>query len=172
MAKCINGCIKEGAKSHGMCSNCLKRGGNPPKRRNSGWQINNDAQKMCSRCKAIFPKEEVKSWTHKARCLDCQAWVKRDLYLKQHYKINIEQYNLMLAKSNNGCTICGKTKEQNRDRFLSVDHDHSCCNQKITCGKCIRGLLCDTCNRAVGLLQDNEENAFAVYEYIKKSKKA
>lgn len=170
MAKCINGCVAEGAKSHGMCSNCIKRGYRPPNRRNIGFQINNKKQKMCSRCKKVFTIDEVKKWTHKNRCLECQSFVKRDLYLKQYYGISTENYNEMLKKSNNGCYICGKTKEENNNRYLSVDHDHSCCPERISCGLCVRGLLCDICNRAVGLLKDNPEAALAVAMYIKNNK--
>lgn len=171
MTKCINGCDREGAKSHGMCGNCVKRGGKPPKRRNTGWLHNNENQRMCSRCKTIFPKEEVDKWTHKGRCRNCQALTKRDLYLQQMYGINTEEYDRLLELSNGGCYICGKTKKQNRDRYLSVDHDHSCCNkERGCCGKCIRGILCDVCNRAVGLLQDNPENAMAVAIYIQNNK--
>lgn len=167
MTKCINGCDREGAKNSGLCSNCIKRGGNPPTRRNTGWLHNNLEQRMCSRCKNIFPKEDVDSWTHKSRCKECQAWVKRDTYLKRYYSIDIEKYEKLLSLSSGGCYICGKTKKQNKNNHLSVDHDHSCCNGPHSCGKCIRGILCDTCNRAVGLLQNDSQNAMAVAIYIK-----
>jgi hypothetical protein len=33
-----------------------------------------------------------------------------------------------------------------------VDHDHACCQKKNrSCGKCIRGLLCHTCNIAASI---------------------
>lgn len=87
------------------------------------------------------------------------------------YGINTEEYDKLLELSNGGCYICGKTKEQNGNRYLSVDHDHSCCNrERGCCGKCVRGILCDVCNRAVGLLQNNPENAMAVAIYIKNNK--
>ncbi len=44
------------------------------------------------------------------------------------------------------CALCpanGKTKH------LSVDHDHQCCPEPPTCGKCTRGLLCGPCNQMV-----------------------
>jgi hypothetical protein len=170
MTKCINGCFAEGAKSHGMCGNCIKRGGKPPQKRQKGKLVNNKEQRMCSRCKNIFKINEVSRWSHPYRCNDCQSWVKRDTYLKRNYGINTKKYEEMLEQSNGGCYICGKTKEQNKERYLSVDHDHSCCKERQSCGKCVRGILCDTCNRAVGLLQDNPENAMAVAMYIKNNK--
>lgn len=170
MTRCINGCFAEGAKSHGMCGNCIKRGGKPPKKRQQGSLVNNKNQKMCSRCKIIFPIEEVNNWSHPNRCKECQAWVKRDTYLKRTYGIDTKKYEQMLEISNGGCYICGKTKDQN-GQHLSVDHDHSCCNKnRGCCGKCVRGILCDTCNRAVGLLQDSPENAMAVARYIQKNR--
>jgi len=40
------------------------------------------------------------------------------------------------------CEMCGTTEGR-----LVVDHDHACCPGKYGCEKCIRGTLCDPCNR-------------------------
>jgi hypothetical protein len=56
----------------------------------------------------------------------------------------------MLKKQNNCCGICKKHISEallTRKSNLCVDHDHKT-------GK-IRGLLCDNCNRGIGLLGDN-----------------
>lgn len=163
---CSNGCALPAANSKGWCTNCNKRGG-PPSKRLLGAAINNSNQRLCSRCKKIFPLEEFNKSNHKNRCIECQFWVKRDGYLKRTYGIDTTTYEKMLEKNNGGCYICGKTQKEN-GKYLAVDHDHLCCNNyKVSCGKCIRGILCDTCNRAVGLLKDNAENAMAVAKYIK-----
>lgn len=165
---CSNGCVLPAANNKGWCANCNKRGG-PPTRRNAGTILNNEAQRVCSRCKKIFPINEFFKSHHKNRCVSCQSWVKRDGYLKRTYGIDTEKYEQMLEKSGGGCYICGKTQEEN-GKYLAVDHDHSCCNDgRKSCGKCIRGILCDICNRAVGLLKDNPENAMAVAQYIKEN---
>lgn len=169
MTKCINGCTREASPKTGLCGNCVKRGGKPPKRRNVGYVYNSEVERYCSRCKRVFPIEEFQNSHHQSRCVECQKWVKRDAYLKQNYGISTEQYEELLCASNGGCYICGKTKDKNGGRYLSVDHDHSCCQNRKSCGKCVRGVLCDTCNRAVGLLQDSPENAMAVALYIKKN---
>lgn len=43
---------------------------------------------------------------------------------------------------------------------LSVDHDHQT-------GK-IRGLLCNNCNRAIGLLKDSSDILYKAAKYIEK----
>jgi hypothetical protein len=62
--------------------------------------------------------------------------------LRVKYLMTLEEFNL---RSINGCELCGDKPE----RTLHVDHDHKCCNVEITCGKCVRGVLCNRCNKAV-----------------------
>jgi hypothetical protein len=65
------------------------------------------------------------------------------LHLKERYKITLEQYNEILNNQKSLCAICGCSQSAK----LHVDHCHSI-------GK-VRGLLCGSCNRALGLMKDN-----------------
>jgi hypothetical protein len=78
------------------------------------------------------------------------------------YKISINQWESILESQNGRCAICNEISER-----LCVDHNHSCCPSQKTCGKCIRGILCDTCNRALGLMKDNPEIFLSAYKYLK-----
>lgn len=60
------------------------------------------------------------------------------------------------------CEVCGTNKE------LHVDHDHSCCPGQSTCGKCVRGLLCRSCNLALGFLHEDPVRIMALAEYAAK----
>lgn len=51
------------------------------------------------------------------------------------------------------CHLCGQRFYFGRgsaDAVFHIDHDHSCCNGGTSCGKCIRGLLCRSCNMSLG----------------------
>lgn len=82
-------------------------------------------------------------WKYPAKarrmCLETQ--------LKRRYGITLERYDELLAAQGGICYLC---EEPPKRRRLAVDHDHRCCPGKITCGRCIRGLLCFGCNSLMG----------------------
>ena len=84
--------------------------------------------------------------------------------IEKQYGITAEQYNNLLDQQNNRCAICGGV---NKNGYaLSIDHDHSCCPGKKSCGKCIRRLLCDRCNWGLGHFRDNPEILRVAAKYI------
>ena len=69
---------------------------------------------------------------------------KREYTLMYKYKVTKEQYEKMIK---NGCNVCGQYTERN----LHIDHDHLCCSgEGATCGKCVRGIVCNRCNQTIG----------------------
>jgi|ERR1035437_5379666 hypothetical protein len=79
--------------------------------------------------------------------------------LKYNYDLTEEQYLQLLNEQNFCCAICGIHQDQLKKK-LGVDHCH------VT-GK-VRGLLCNPCNRALGLLKDKLDNLLAAANYLEK----
>ena len=69
-------------------------------------------------------------------------------YQLRKYDLSLEQFRHMVAEQNNCCKLCGRPPRFGRRR-LSVDH--------IEGTKKVRGLLCDACNRALGLFQHDPD---------------
>jgi len=89
----------------------------------------------------------------------------RNKALIKLYTITIEQYNELLQKQDGKCAICGKHHSEFKVA-LSVDHDHNCCHGRESCGKCIRGLLCASCNRGIGHFSDDSTMLKIAVDYI------
>jgi hypothetical protein len=60
-----------------------------------------------------------------------------------------------------GCGICGES-----NTTLAVDHDHRCCPGKYSCGQCVRGFLCNSCNNGLGRFRDDPELLSAAIAYL------
>jgi hypothetical protein len=82
--------------------------------------------------------------------------------LRRH-NLTPEQYNAMVAEQQGMCLICGADGD---GVVLEVDHDHTCCPGKHSCGKCIRGLPCHTCNLTLGIAQDSIERLSGLVQYL------
>ena len=82
--------------------------------------------------------------------------------IKRLYGISIEEYEAMLEKQGKACYICNSFPTSKK--FLCVDHCH-------TTGK-IRGLLCDPCNKALGLLKEDKARLENMIRYIDEHNKS
>lgn len=82
----------------------------------------------------------------------------RRSHLKRKYNMTLEDYNKLSEQQAGRCKICNKEESSKKNKFLCVDHNHST-------GK-IRGLLCNTCNRALGLFQDDITILYNAFIYL------
>lgn len=117
----------------------------------------NGLHTYCKACARELKKEWHKNNPEVARASS------RAAHLKIYFGLTVVEYDEMLEAQNGGCKIC---KEQIKDRRHSVDHDHSCCPGAKSCGKCIRGLLCGSCNISIGRMRDSPELLRAAADYL------
>lgn len=127
-------------------------------------------RKQCSTCtawldEAEFNREASRSDGLSSYCRECA----RHKTLARKYGISAERYEAMLAEQGGGCAVCGIPEGRADGRALAVDHDHSCCPGKKTCGSCIRGLLCGSCNTGIGLLADTPARLRAAAAYLEQA---
>jgi hypothetical protein len=94
--------------------------------------------------RAIFPLVTVEEMAERRARVPGSMRASR---LRRLYKLEIADYDAMAIAQNGRCAICGQPPIT---RQLAVDHDHTCCPTESTCGKCVRGLLCASCNRQLG----------------------
>ena len=82
----------------------------------------------------------------------------KDTQLRNKYGITLEEYEAMFNAQQGLCAICG---EPQNNKLLSVDHDHDT--------DIVRGLLCDSCNRGIGMFLDNPDYLLAAAAYLIRS---
>ena len=106
-------------------------------------------------------RERVRISRKRAIAKDPDHYKKQDL--KRAYGITLDWYNETLKNQNYCCAICFKHESQNTTRNgkplkLSVDH----CHDTGT----IRGILCNNCNRAIGMLNHNPTILTSAIQYL------
>ena len=68
------------------------------------------------------------------------------------YGLTQKQFDWLLEVQQYACAMGGEPFTESIQIF--VDHDHSCCpGERRSCGKCVRGLLCLSCNTALGQIE-------------------
>ena len=122
-------CFVTNKDKHGACIPC--------KRAAAKIYSQTDAGKLVVRLGKERRKEAYKPRQKK--------WA-RERALKKHYSMTQQDYDLMFAKQNGCCAICGIHQSKVK-KTLSVDHCH---NTGI-----IRGLLCNNCNLGLGKFKDS-----------------
>lgn len=119
-----------------------------------------DGKKDCRKCNKRKPLSDfhtdnrMKSSGYvTSYCKECE----RRYRIEKVYGMPYEQYVTMLKKQNYSCLIC-EQKHDETSVALAVDHNHNT-------GE-VRGLLCRTCNAAIGALGDNVEGLQRAIEYL------
>lgn len=79
----------------------------------------------------------------------------REGHLRRKFGITQGDYERMLAEQGGGCAICGRPPGR---VSLHVDHDHES-------GR-VRGLLCVSCNNALGQLQESHDLLVEAMRYL------
>jgi hypothetical protein len=110
----------------------------------------------------IEHKDQMAKYSEKYRLkyIETYADYARNTKYKQNYGITIEDYNKMFDDQNGLCAICSNPESKGRSKHFHVDHDH------LT-GK-IRGLLCSTCNTALGKFNDDINLINKAIKYLQK----
>jgi len=93
----------------------------------------------CKLAKATVRSQDAEV---RARMNESARWSQ----IKQKYGLDRKGFLALLAKQGGLCGVCRKPLDPAVLRSIHVDHDHACCSTTRTCGKCVRGLLCSTCN--------------------------
>lgn len=130
-----------------------------------------------------FPSSPTKRG-HKKQCRNCWSNYMRDYYNnnpKQYSKhkkyvsknditykksyarhhITKNQFDEMIEKYDGKCYSC-KSKAA-----TCIDHDHRCCPGQFSCGNCVRGILCNWCNSALGHAEDSVDILENLIKYLK-----
>ena len=140
--------------------------------------------KLCKICNIEKPLAEMAKGKHykdgyRNKCKSCDAARMRqyfkdnpDKYQKnkeierkkrpsfQRHHISENEYEKMFAKHDGLCHACTIRPAE------VIDHDHNCCPQARSCGKCVRGLLCQKCNTSLGNLQDDAKQIESLLQYV------
>jgi hypothetical protein len=115
---------------------------------NSGWF----PKKYASKQEWPSNSREVK----KAYYLKHKPKTTADNWKRQIKRVGCspELYEQLLVAQGGVCAICGKGDK----RKLSVDHCHST--------NMVRGLLCNSCNKILGLMSDNPQMLRKMADYL------
>lgn len=124
-----------------------------------------DDQAMTATCAICGPVRTVPNGgPNKVACSVKEAArtrVRRRRRNLRKFDISAEDWDALLAKQQGVCAICllpERVERDNNVRLLCVDHDH------LT--GAIRGLLCSSCNIAIGLLRDEPKYLRAAANYL------
>ncbi len=83
--------------------------------------------------------------------------------MKRTFGIHLIDYQRMFIEQNGVCAICERpetVKRRGKVKWLAVDHNHETGH--------VRGLLCDHCNKAVGLMREDPRSLRRAADYVEK----
>jgi len=134
----------------------------------------------CTKCKKKkdpldFSPRKNRPRGYSSWCKKCQTSSKMAQYrsanrdvikdgkLRASFGITLVEYNALLLSQGNKCAICNKPEvvlsKYGEVKALAVDHCHATGD--------VRGLLCQKCNQALGLFNDDIDTLISAINYLK-----
>lgn len=101
-------------------------------------------------------KSYVKDWADRNK--EQRTAISRKARLKNTFGLTVQDYENLLDSQGKCCAICGTDTPTGKWKVFAVDHCH-------TTGA-VRGLLCNECNRGMGLLRDSAELCMKASLYL------
>lgn len=146
-----------------------KRRNRPEEAPRKSHDRDTSGRKECSVCLVWLPEASFDARTLSndglnSRCRECNA----DTNRWSIYRMTKDQFEALKMDQGCVCAICGKHPDHGRG--WHVDHDHNCCPGAKSCGKCVRGLLCHSCNTGIGALGDDPAMLESALKYLYRTK--
>lgn len=120
-----------------------------------------DAQ-YCSECTVKRKREQWHKWRAKpgsaekvrdySRAHEAKTQYRKEWRIKKLYAITLTEYETLMDSVDRACQICSSKSDP------CLDHDH------VT-GK-VRGVLCRSCNKAIGQLGDSADSIRKALDYL------
>lgn len=124
-------------------------------------------KRICRACENLAARKWSKENPEKVRKIKKRNYTPekgRKNRLMHKWKMTLHDYNLIMQTQNYGCGICGRKENlihsSGVKQDFAVDHDHDT-------GK-IRGLLCDLCNKGIGMFKDRSDFLLFAHDYLKR----
>ena len=86
--------------------------------------------------------------------------------LQAKYGLTVEKFDAMAEAQGHRCACCGTPEPGGRHGQWHIDHDHACCPGDRSCGRCVRGLLCGSCNLGLGHFNDDVQRLRDAITYL------
>lgn len=120
---------------------------------------------QCVRCSLFkspseFHKSSTRSDGLRGVCKACRRPEGRHNHLVKLYGLTLDEYDALWKAQGNGCAVC---KQDKQVRQFPVDHNHAT--------DAVRGILCDQCNLALGLLKDDVSVLKSMISYLEQHTK-
>lgn len=161
----------------GLCVQCGKRAAGPKRKQHCdpcGANSNRYAARYRDRCRAeataaglcsvCYPAHIVQAEPGKIHCARCLT--KRAVRALKQQGCDASVDTLMAMPKQ--CEVCGYVernggpKKNGAKNSLCFDHDHDT--------HVLRGVLCHSCNRAIGLMADDPDRLLAAVRYLNAKK--
>ena len=124
----------------------------------------------CKDCKAAMVRgyveknrEDVRSRQRARNKTPQGRRATRSQNLKTKFGISVREFDERFRAQDKCCAIC-KRRRKTKDKSFALDHDHSTGS--------LRGILCHSCNRALGLADDNTRLLRAAIKYLERHSRA